>query len=319
MLERHRTGLAGRQLTIGTRGSKLALAQTELIRSAIQRIDPGIEIAVTRITTKGDQILDRPLSAIGDKGLFVGEIEQALRDGVVDLAVHSAKDLPSDLPADMTLAAFPERADPRDVLVTRTGTKLRKLKNGSVIGTSSLRRLCQLRHLRPDLRIEDLRGNVDTRLRRLREGGFDGIILAAAGLERLGLVDQSVEYLDRSIMLPAVGQGALAIETRSGDAETIALIQRLDDAVTRVAVTAERAFLRRVSGGCQVPIAAFGSVDDDRLALSGLIGRADGIFVRALLFGSLGEAEEMGRRLADRLLDAGGRELLRGVGSAGDG
>ncbi|HUE75904.1 MAG TPA: hydroxymethylbilane synthase [Chloroflexota bacterium] len=318
MLERQIAGSTGRTLNIGTRGSKLALAQTDLIRSAFQDIHPEIACTVTRITTKGDQVQDRPLSAIGDKGLFVGEIEQALRDGVIDLAVHSAKDLPSELPTDMALAAFPRRADPRDVLVTRDGSKLTKLASGSIVGTSSLRRLCQLRYLRPDLRIEDLRGNVDTRLRRLSEGGFDGIVLAAAGLERLGLVNQPVEYLSSFVMLPAVGQGALAIETRADDTGTIALMQGLDDAVTRVAVTAERAFLRRVSGGCQVPIAAFGYVERDQLTLTGLIGRTDGKFVRGNLFGSVGDAEDMGFRLAERLLDSGGRELLRGVEGISD-
>ncbi|HWQ14357.1 MAG TPA: hydroxymethylbilane synthase, partial [Roseiflexaceae bacterium] len=197
-------------LVIGTRASKLALAQTHMVRAALLAAHPGLEVAVQHITTKGDVILDRPLSAIGDKGLFVVEIEEALRAGRVDIAVHSAKDLPSALPPDMALVAFPRRADPRDALVSRGGLRLAALPAGALVGTSSLRRACQLRALRPDLRVEDLRGNVDTRLRKLRDGRYDAIVLAAAGLQRLGLDHEVTEYLAPEVMVPAVGPGVLA-------------------------------------------------------------------------------------------------------------
>lgn len=255
-------------------------------------------------------ILDRPLNAIGDKGLFVTEIEEALRQGRLDLAVHSAKDLPSELPLDMALAAFPRRADPRDALVSRAGLRLDELPEGARVGTSSLRRACQLRYLRPDLRIADLRGNVDTRLRKLHEGQYDAIVLATAGLERLGLADEITEYLDPSVMLPAVSQGILAVEVRADDAATTALLAPLDDPVARVAATAERAFLARIGGGCQVPLAAFARLSGDTLALAGMIGARDGRLVRGELSGSAGAPAGLGARLAERLLDEGGRALL---------
>jgi hydroxymethylbilane synthase len=191
------------------------LAQTALIRAALLAVHPGLTLETEQITTKGDLVRDRPLSAIGDKGLFVAEIEQALRAGVIDLAVHSGKDLPSELPPDMALAAFPRRADPRDVLVARVGRRLADLPDGARIGTSSLRRACQLRHARPDLQIVDLRGNVDTRLRKLHEGHYDAIVLAAAGLDRLGMAELVTEWLEPDLMLPAVGQGVLAISVPS--------------------------------------------------------------------------------------------------------
>jgi hydroxymethylbilane synthase len=297
-------------VAIGTRGSKLALAQTNMIRDALLAAHPGLNIAVERITTRGDVILDRPLSAIGDKGLFVTEIEDALRARRIDLAVHSAKDLPSELPPDMAIAAFPRRADPRDALVSRGGLRLADLPAGARLGTSSLRRACQLRHLRPDLRVEDLRGNVDTRLRKLREGLYDAIVLAAAGLERLGLSGEVSEYLDPADMLPAVGQGILAIEIRDDDSATAALLAPLDDPAARVAATAERAFLARIGGGCQVPVAAWARLENDSLALDGLIGARDGRLVRAELAGPASDPAALGARLAERLLGEGGRELL---------
>lgn len=302
--------MTANRLTIGTRGSKLALTQTELVRQALLRAHPGLEIELERITTRGDLLLDRPLSALGDKGLFVAEIEQALRDGRVDLAVHSAKDLPSTLPPDMVLAAVLPREDPRDVLVTRDGARdLDDLPQGARVGTSSLRRTCQLLHRRPDLQVEHLRGNVDTRLRRLREGQYDAIVLAAAGLHRLG-VDLPVRYLEPEVMLPAVGQGALGVEARADDRAVLDLLASLEDAATRVAVTAERAFLARIGGGCQVPVGAYARVDGDTLLLVGLIGARDGRVVRGQLAGRATEPERLGGRLAQVLLDAGGWELL---------
>ncbi|MBK9712836.1 MAG: hydroxymethylbilane synthase [Kouleothrix sp.] len=299
-------------VTIGTRSSKLALAQTHMMRDALLAAHPDLTVAIEHITTKGDVILDRPLSAIGDKGLFVTEIEDALRAGRIDLAVHSAKDLPSELPPDMALAAFPPRADPRDALIARDGLRLADLPAGACVGTSSMRRTCQLRHARPDLRIEDLRGNVDTRLRKLREGQYDAIVLAAAGLERLGLADQVSEYLDPTLMLPAVSQGILGIEVRAADTAVAALLAPLDDPLARVAATAERAFLARIGGGCQVPVAAYARLVGGALELAGMIGSRDGRLVRGEIAGPADDPASLGAQLAERLLDDGGRELLAG-------
>jgi hydroxymethylbilane synthase len=312
-------GRSSSVVVIGTRGSKLALVQTHMVRDALLAAHPGLAVEVERITTKGDVVLDRPLSAIGDKGLFVAEIEQALREGRIDLAVYSAKDLPAALPHDLAIAAFPRRADPRDALVSRARLRLAELPAGALVGTSSLRRACQLRSLRPDLRIEDLRGNVDTRLRKLREGQYDAIVLAAAGLERLGLAGEVAEYLDPRTMLPAVGQGVLAVEARAADEATAALLAPLDDSFARVAATAERAFLARIGGGCQVPVAAYAQLDGDTLILAGLIGARDGRSVRGELSGAANDSTSLGARLAEQLLDAGGREMLAGGERQGDG
>ncbi len=304
------SGGVGRPVVIGTRRSQLALAQTALVRAALEAAHPGLRVEVELITTRGDLILDRPLSAVGGKGLFVAEIEQALRDGVIDLAVHSAKDLPSDLPPDMALAAFPPRDDPRDALVSAGGRRLDDLPPGAVIGTSSLRRACQIRALRPDLRVETLRGNVDTRLRKLREGGYDAIVLAAAGLARLGLGDVVTELLAPARMLPAATQGILAIECRADDTATAALLAPLDDAAARTAALAERGFLARIGGGCHAPLAAYARIDGGDLLVEGLIGAADGRLVRGVRRGPTDAPAALGAALAEELLDAGGAALL---------
>jgi hydroxymethylbilane synthase len=297
-------------ITIGTRASKLALAQTEMVRAHLLALNPGLEVRVEHITTRGDVILDRPLSAIGDKGLFVTELEQAMRAGKIDMAVHSAKDLPSQLQDDMALAAFPEREDPRDALVSRAGPGLHELPEGAHVGTSSLRRACQLRAARPDLRISDLRGNVDTRLRKLREGQFDAIVLAAAGLIRLGLRSEIAELLAPELMLPAAAQGILAIETRAGDQALMALLATLDHGPSRTAALAERAFLAEIGGGCQVPLGAWARLDGSILAISGMIGAVDGRMVRGEMRGNASGAASLGAQLAVQLLDQGGRALL---------
>ncbi len=297
-------------VVIGTRSSKLALVQTNYVRDALLAHWPGLEVGIEHITTKGDVILDRPLSAIGDKGLFVTEIEDAMRAGRIDLAVHSAKDLPSELPPDMTLAAIPIREDPRDALIARDGLGLAALPTGAHVGTSSLRRACQLRTLRPDLHITDLRGNVDTRLRKLREGQYDAIILAAAGLRRLGLESAITELLDPTVMLPAVSQGALGIETRANDVAA-ELLAPLDHAPTRRAINAERAFLARIGGGCQVPIAAYAVLEGNTITLHGLIGARDGRTVRSALLGTATEPATLGIALAEELLGRGGQALLQ--------
>jgi hydroxymethylbilane synthase len=292
------------------------------------------------ITTKGDRILDVALSAVGDKGLFVKELEQELLAGSVDLCVHSAKDLPSQLPPGLTLAAFPEREDARDVLVLGNPRVRRQesegiadtmaVPAGARVGTSSLRRACQLRALRPDLRLSDVRGNVDTRLRKLAEGQFDAIVLAAAGLRRLHLWDGglptfnldehsfAVVPLDPTLMLPAVAQGTLAIEARADDAATLALLAVLDHAPTRAAALAERAFLRRLEGGCQVPIAAHARIEGALLQLEGLIGALDGSeVVRGTIRGDVASTEALGIALAEKLLARGAERILAELASNG--
>jgi hydroxymethylbilane synthase len=297
-------------VVIGTRSSKLALVQTHMVRDALLAAHQELTVEIEHITTKGDVILDRPLSAIGDKGLFVTEIEDALRAGRIDLAVHSAKDLPSELPPDMALAAYPRRADARDALVSRDNIRLAELPQGALVGTSSLRRACQLRHLRPDLQIADLRGNVDTRLRKLREGQYDAIVLAAAGLERLGLADEIAQSLEPEIVLPAVSQGILGIEVRAGDSTLAELLAPLDDAEARAAATAERAFLAQIGGGCQVPVGAYARLDGASLTLVGMIGARDGRLVRGELSGPAEQPAALGARVAERVLDQGGRARL---------
>jgi hydroxymethylbilane synthase len=297
-------------LTIGTRKSKLALVQTHWVRDQLIAAHPGLEIGVEHITTKGDAILDRPLAAIGDKGLFVTEIEEAMRAGRVQLAVHSAKDLPSVLADDMAIGAYPRRADPRDALVSAAGQELDGLPEGARVGTSSPRRACQLRNLRPDLTILDIRGNVDTRLRKLDEGNYDAIVLAAAGLERLGLSERVTQFFTPEQMTPAVSQGTLGIEIRRDDAATAALLRALDDATARATASAEKAFLARIGGGCQVAVGAFAQRDGDALSLTGMIGALDGRLVRGTQHGSAADPEGLGQALADALLADGGAALL---------
>ena len=301
-----------RVLTIGTRASLLALAQTSMIEAAIARANPGIRVAREHITTKGDLIIDRPLAAIDGKGLFVAEIEQALRDGRIDLAVHSAKDLPSELSPDMALPVFPRRVDPRDVLVSRFGD-ITALPLRARVGTSSPRRLAQLRALRPDLVLDSMRGNVDTRLRKLDGGEFDAIVLAAAGLERLGMLHRATYAFSLDEMLPSVGQGALALETRAGDAVTFDAIASLNDPDTLAAVAAERAFLAVVGGGCSVPVAAYAQIHADRVEIRGFIGALDGRAIRDVCEGRVADAEWLARDLAARLLENGGAALLAGA------
>jgi hydroxymethylbilane synthase len=287
-----------RTVTIGTRASRLALAQTEIVRAALLSHHPDLEIKVRHITTKGDVIQDRPLSEIGGNGLFVTQIEAALREGQVDLAVHSAKDLPSQVPPDMALAAFLPRADVRDVLVSREGLALRSLPEGARIGTSSPRRACQVKAMRPDLAIVDIRGNVDTRLRKLREGQYEAIVLAAAGLERLDLLGCVTEWFSPKEMIPAVAQGALAVEVRAGDAAMLAITAPLNHPETSVAVRAERAFLARIGGGCDLPIGAYARCEGDQLIVTGMIGSPDGRIKRGEQRGSTHDPEAAGAALA---------------------
>ena len=300
-------------LTIGSRGSQLALWQARWIQARIQSF--GMETRLEIIHTTGDKITDVALSKVGTKGLFTKEIEEALLSGAIDLAVHSLKDMPTDLPDGLTLAAIPEREDPRDAMV---GRSLDSLATKGRVGTSSLRRAAQLRAKRPDLEIENIRGNLDTRLRKLDEGQYDAIVLASAGLRRLGWENRITELLDPDVMCPAVGQGALAVETRSdgGAAEEIA--KRLEHRESRIAVTAERAVLRALGGGCQVPIGAYATVDADVVRLRAIIVSPDGTeIIRKQASGPVSEAATIGRALGEELLAQGGRQILEAVyGSA---
>lgn len=299
------------QLVIGTRGSQLALRQAQMIKEALEREWPGLTVTLEIIKTTGDKILDVPLAQVGGKGLFVKEIEEALMDGRVDLAVHSMKDVPSQLPAPLTLAVVPSREDPRDVLVAPKASSLDDLRHGAVVGTSSLRRAAQIRHLRPDLRVETLRGNLDTRLRKVREGRYDAVVLAAAGLRRMGWQDAVTAYMDPDRFVPAIGQGALGIEIRKDDAALQELTAPLHHEPTWRAVTAERAFLDELQGGCQVPIAGLAVVSQDTVTLTGLVASVDGRTVyRNTQAAPLGEEDALGRDLARRLLDAGARAIL---------
>ncbi|WP_025322111.1 hydroxymethylbilane synthase [Deferrisoma camini] len=298
-------------LRIATRKSQLALWQANWVKSELERLHPGLEVELVKVVTKGDKILDVPLAKVGGKGLFVKEIEDALLDGRADIAVHSMKDVPTELPEGLHLPVICEREDPRDAWFSRDGAGLGDLPAGSRVGTSSLRRQAQLRAVRPDLEFENLRGNVDTRLRKLAEGGYDAIVLAAAGVKRLGFADRITELLGPDVTLPAIGQGAVGIECRVDDPETNARIAPLRHQPTWTTVTAERAFLARLEGGCQVPIAAFGELRDGTLRLRGLVGSLDGsTLIRAERTGPAEAAADLGRGLAEELLDRGAREIL---------
>ena len=297
-----------RPLVIGSRGSKLALWQAEEVRRRLHVLNSEIEINIEIIKTTGD-VKSEPLSVIGGKGVFTKELEDALLDERIDIAVHSLKDLPTILPEKLTIAAICKREDPRDALVLRSdlnGSSLSSLPQGAVVGTSSQRRLAQLKALRSDVVVKDLRGNVDTRIRKLDEGQYDAVILASAGLLRLGLENRISARISTDEMLPAVGQGAIAIETRSDDDFAVKTTSRIDHRETRLACLAERAFLRGLGGGCQLPIAAHAILDRDSLILDGLVAKIDGSEIwRDQLSGPLNQAEEIGSSLAALLVRHG--------------
>jgi hydroxymethylbilane synthase len=305
-------------ITIGTRGSQLALWQANWIRDALAQFDPDLKFHTFKIKTRGDKILDVPLAKVGGKGLFVKEIEEAILDGRVDLAVHSMKDMPAEIPEGLCIGAVPKREAPQDVLIAKNAGSFAELPKGAVIGTSSLRRGAQIRHARPDIQIRPLRGNLDTRLRKLETENLDAVVLAAAGIRRLGLERRITEVLDERIMLPAVGQGALCVEVRSADARTLERVSRLDDLKTRITVSGERAFLARLEGGCQVPIAAHGRLDDGRLSLTGLVSDVEGTrLIKETAEGPADSAESLGRELAETLLARGARQILDEVYNRG--
>ena len=298
-------------LRIATRKSALALWQAEHVRQGLQLHHPGLQVELVTMTTRGDQILDAPLAKVGGKGLFVKELEQAMLEGRADIAVHSMKDVPVELPDGLELAVILEREDPRDAFVSNTYASLDELPQGARVGTSSLRRQCQLRAVRPDLALHDLRGNVNTRLDKLDRGDYDAIVLACAGLKRLGFSARIRQELGPEIILPAIGQGAIGIECRGDDTAVKALIAPLAHGRTNDRLRAERAFNRRLNGGCQVPIAGYAELDHGVIVLRGLVGSPDGAeIIQGVISGRPEDAEEIGQVLAEDLLDRGAGAIL---------
>jgi hydroxymethylbilane synthase len=299
------------KIKVGTRGSKLALTQTNSVIESLKRAAPEIEAEICVIKTSGDIMQDVSLLQIGGQGAFVKEIEEALLTGSIDLAVHSMKDVPGEIPAGLTFAAILQREDVRDVLVSRGKTKFEFLPRGAKIGTGSLRRGAQLKSFMPDLEIVPLRGNIDTRLKKIETENLTGVVLAAAGIKRLGYVEAVTQFLPTEIMLPAVGQGAIGIQIRESDPALASLCARLNHAATAVEVAAERSYLRALGGGCRLPIAAYGLIEKNRLTLEGLVAAPNGTSVlRDKVWGELAEAEDMGKRLAGMIMEKGGRKLL---------
>jgi len=305
-------------LRIATRGSALALWQANHIRERLAQLH-GIDSELIRIRTSGDKFQGASVAEVseqvGTKGIFIKELEEALLAGTADLAVHSMKDVPTENPAGLVFPAITKREDVRDCLISRNGARLKDIASGARIGTSSLRRQAQVRHHRPDLQLFDLRGNVDTRLKKVAAGEFDAIVLATAGINRLGASDKITEIIPPKIMLPAVGQGALGIETRADDRETSRFVAALDDLESHAAVTAERALLRELEGGCQIPLGAWARFENGELRLEACVFSADGKeFVRKELRGQPGEAEKLGVRLGQIMIEAGADRILRLAG-----
>jgi hydroxymethylbilane synthase len=299
---------------IGTRGSELALWQADFVKTSLEAHFPRDRFEIKIIHTTGDERLDTALSKIGDKGLFTKQIEAELLAGSIDMAVHSLKDLQTAQPDGLTIGAICERETPNDVFISKTGIAIDELPEGARVATGSLRRRSQLLHHRPDLKIEEIRGNVPTRLRKFDASDLDGMILAYAGLYRLGLGDRAGQVIPFEIMLPAVGQGAVAVEIRSGDERTANAVVKLDHEPTRICITAERAFLRRLEGGCQVPIGAQATIDSDTLTLEGAVGSLDGaVMFRERVSGRSDDADALGTLLADALIERGAQALLDGA------
>jgi hydroxymethylbilane synthase len=300
-----------KSVKIGTRGSRLALWQANWVKSALMQQHPEISVDIEIIKTTGDKILDVPLAKVGGKGLFVKEIEEALRDGRVDLAVHSMKDMPADVPEGLRIGAVPAREIPNDILISRSGNGLCDLPQGARIGTSSLRRAAQVLAIKPNFTIIPLRGNLDTRIKKLDSDRLDAIVLAAAGVKRLNLADKITQYLDVKLMIPAVGQGALCIEIRDNDPEIASLVSCLDHFETNRVVTAERAFLKKLEGGCQVPVAAHGEIQNEKLNITGMVAELDGsAVIKHQVSGPVSESERIGAELAQNLIDRGAGEIL---------
>ncbi len=306
--------MAKETIRIGTRGSMLALQQSGMIKAALEKLRPDIGVSLEVIRTTGDKITDVPLAKVGGKGLFVKEIEDALLDGSVDIAVHSMKDVPAELPEGLEIAAVPEREDPRDALIIRRGKDISDLPEGAVIGTSSLRRASQLLKMRPDFEVRMLRGNLETRLRKLDEGQYDAIVLAAAGLRRMGWQDRITVFLDPAVFIPAIGQGALGIEARTGDERVLKIIGALNHPDSAAAVKAERSLLKELEGGCQVPIGGHARISGDIIDLVGLVASLDGREVfRSHSSSRIEDAVDLGKRVAAELLELGARRILQEI------
>lgn len=301
-----------KRVVIGSRGSLLALAQSNLVLNNFRKRYPATEFVIKKITTQGDRITDLPLPSFGGKGIFIKELETALLEKEIDLAVHSFKDLPVEMEPALEITAILEREDPRDVMVSRKGLKLKEMPTGSKIGTGSPRRKAQLLAFRPDFQIMDMRGNVDTRLRKIEEGLYDGALMAAAGLIRLGRQNVIAEYISPDLCTPPVGQGAIAVETRSEEGQLKNMIKALDHKPTRYALEAERAFLSKLGGGCLTPIGGLATLDGAKLLLTGMVASPDGTKVfRHKAEGRAGKAKELGESLAEYLLAQGAGELLK--------
>ncbi|MCF6250833.1 MAG: hydroxymethylbilane synthase [Methylococcaceae bacterium] len=301
-------------IRIATRKSPLALWQAEHVAERLERLFPQIKTELVKMVTKGDKILDAPLAKVGGKGLFVKELEQGMLEGSADIAVHSMKDVPVEFPEGLHLAAILKREDPTDAFVSNNYRSLEDLPDNAKIGTSSLRRQCQIKEKFPDVEILSLRGNVNTRLAKLDAGEYDAIILASAGLKRLGMGERITKCLDAGVMLPAIGQGAIGIECRADDNEINTFVQALHDEDTTIRVTAERAMNARLNGGCQVPIAGFSEIQGDQLLMRGLVGSPDGkILYRAERQGSFAQAKEIGIAIADDLLAQGADKILQAL------
>jgi hydroxymethylbilane synthase len=298
-------------IKIGTRGSKLALTQANLVADNLKKLNPGVTVEICVIKTRGDIMQDVSLLKIGGKGVFVKEIEDALLSSTVDLAVHSMKDVPTEIPEGLTFVAIMQREDARDILVSKNNRKMEFMPRGARIGTGSMRRSAQLMAILPDLSIVSLRGNLETRLKKIETENLHGVILAAAGMKRMGLTEKISQYLPIETMLPAVGQGALGLEIRDSDDELKKILVKLNHAPTAAEITAERSFLRHLGGGCLLPIAAFGKLEGEQLSLEGLVAVPQGTsIIRDKVNGSVTEAEELGKRLAEMILEKGGNKLL---------
>ncbi len=303
-------------IRIGTRGSQLALWQANFIKSEIERLFPDCDVELKIIKTTGDRITDRPLAMIGGKGLFVKEIEAALLNNTIDLAVHSMKDMPGELPKGLIIGAIPKRENPFDVLISKNKCLLSDYKKGAKIGTSSLRRASQIKHVRPDVVIESIRGNLDTRIKKLKAGNYDAIVLAAAGLRRLGQESEITQYLDESDMIPAVGQGALCIETRENDHNIALIMERLNHHDTWICVTGERAFLKQIEGSCHIPVACFGKIIDNEVVLTAVVASVDGKeLIKEQIVSPMDKVKRNGQVLADQVLEKGGKKILESLNS----
>ncbi len=301
-------------IKIGTRGSKLALWQANYVKAEIERLFPLVSVEITVIKTTGDMIVDRPLSMVGGKGLFVKEIERALLESTIDIAVHSMKDMPGEMPPGLVIGAIPERENPFDVLISNNNLTLDELPKGAKVGTSSLRRASQIKHVRPDVEIASIRGNLQTRLKKLASGEFDATLLAAAGLIRLGMKDVITQYFDENIMLPAVGQGALCIQSREGDGEIAPILEALDHEDTHTVIAGERAFLRHLEGSCHIPVACFGRLADRQLTLTGLVAAEDGsTILKESVSYTADDPQRAGIDLAEALLLRGADKLLENL------